>query len=254
MTLHLNIAYRRTGKDTLFKLVEAGCKIQDANIIPEKTTYLIYASEDAKIPSYRRSITRVSFADAVKVIVCQNLGLIGGFQKYEDVKDMPIGHIRTGTHGQCIRFDTKVTEDEAKYLQTLPRPLIDNKVEALTLRQYYINHAMAKRAEDPDIWARTAYAPYIEMLSKRRDIPDLFSTDTRFTNEVKLAKAQFLHVTTTRIYRSCVPVPPTSEASEHELDTLATNYLFVTDPEEFRKALTLFPQYRDYKLRFMLTS
>ncbi|CAH6418282.1 Hypothetical protein POVN_LOCUS52 [uncultured virus] len=114
------------------------------------------------------------------------------------------------------------------------------------LRQHYIDYGAERREQDLNYWAKAALQPHIEHKGH------LFVTDLRFNNEHEYACKTFSRTASTRLFRSDVAIPPADVQSEHELDWLQTDYLLLTTPEDFESALKHFPQYKDYKLRWVI--
>jgi len=116
-------------------------------------------------------------------------------------------------------------------------------VDGKTYRDLLIEHAAVKRADNPDYW--------IIQAADWEDVKgNIMITDWRYENELSyLKRIQNINVTTIRVFRSEVSVPPFNVISEHQLDGVFTDYLLVphenTD-EEFNQAKSVFPQYRNY--------
>lgn len=105
-----------------------------------------------------------------------------------------------------------------------------------SFRQLLIEHALVRRAEKANYWSEAA-------LKGARG--DVFVTDFRFYDELVEAKKHG-RVIMIRLFRSAVEIPPANQASEHDLDSLATDYLLVQSADEFELAVKLWPQYKDY--------
>jgi len=111
-----------------------------------------------------------------------------------------------------------------------------------TYRDFLIDHAAVRRAENIDYWVSRA-KNWDELYSDNK----IMITDWRYPNELTYLK-QFdnLNVVTIRLFRSDVPIPPDDMISEHQLDKISTDYLLVNSDLEFENACKIFPQYKDY--------
>jgi len=147
---------------------------------------------------------------------------------------------------QRIAFADKLKEEVMDNLNT---PIVTYNQEWLeshkdepighgkpSFRQLLKEHALVRRAEKANYWSEIALQD-----SKG----DILVTDFRFYDELDEAKKHG-KVTTLRLFRSIVEIPLADEASEHDLDSLATDYLLVQSDDEFKLAVKLWPQYKDY--------
>lgn len=115
--------------------------------------------------------------------------------------------------------------------------------QLVSARDIYIEWGSYRRSQNINYWCQAAF----DNITKDSD--DIcIVTDWRFKNEVQYVLDAFNNVTTVRLYRSDVQVPDINIASEHELDNYQTDLLLIRDnvEDEFQKAVTLFPQYKDY--------
>jgi hypothetical protein len=125
--------------------------------------------------------------------------------------------------------------------------------EGKTLRQHYIDTAMAKREIDPIYWARAAMKELT--LTQTTEEEQVFViTDWRFPNEAEyinhVASRNGFGVITLRLFRPEVPIPPIDEISERALDSTSTYLLLVPSErasDSFNEAVKLWPQYANYK-------
>lgn len=109
-----------------------------------------------------------------------------------------------------------------------------------TFRDLCIAHATSKRKENPDYWCQQALLGNIGKY--------ICVTDWRFPNEYEYFRTSgvFDEITTIRLFRSDVPIPPKVELSEHSLDNIQTDFL-LCPPGDEEKALNIFPQYKNYR-------
>ena len=193
--INLITGYKRTGKDTLIKMLNG----------QEAFNWIVYVHPNSPNRFIIEPNDRISFADKLR-------------QEVNDILNIP----------DPIDYDA--------YKETIIR---DGK----TYRDFLIEHAAKRRNEDVNYW-----------LNKATDWDNINSnskisiTDWRYPNELEfLNKLKHLTVTTIRLYRSEVPIPPANVSSEHQLDDILTDFLFVSPNKgEFEKACLLFPQYKDY--------
>ena len=107
-----------------------------------------------------------------------------------------------------------------------------------TYRDLLIEHAAFRRNQNIDYWISLASK---DIISKN----DVMITDWRYPNEVDYLLNLDLKITTIRVFRSEVPIPPVEMISEHQLDDIVTDFLLVPE-NEFNKACEIFPQYKSY--------
>lgn len=107
-----------------------------------------------------------------------------------------------------------------------------------TFRQHCIDTAMSARAINVDHWSSRA-------MSQVMPGESIVITDWRFRNEIRYC-AKFGVVTSIRVFRRSVPVPPADDRSEHDLDHEVTDFLLVTSEDDFNLACSLFPQYSSF--------
>lgn len=104
-------------------------------------------------------------------------------------------------------------------------------------RNLYIEWANYRKTTDSDYWCK-------QLVSS-----NLIVTDWRFINELDFVKNKFNKIVTVRVYRSIIPIPSKEIKSEHELDSILTDFLIVCDDDfEFEQAVKYFPQYFEYTL------
>ncbi len=122
-----------------------------------------------------------------------------------------------------------------------------------TLRNWYIEIGMRRKRQDQDYWVKRVEGE----LRKLRDSlspPPLrldIITDCRFRHEIDhmraLAQEFKVPILTARVYRSHVPVPPADQPTEHDVDSVATDLVFVPadqrGQEEIAALIRQFPQY-----------
>ena len=218
LTIFAICGYRRSGKDYLASQITRG-EISGWEVFEgeprsrEKLQNLLHAS----VPVYRES-----FAGPLKKEVATVVGL--NLQELEERKEDP-----------------------------LPESLRDALSSQYNLREYtpptyrsiLIEHGSNARARNPDHWVEALLATVNEHLKGGSCI--VLITDLRFTNELALLQKYCKEnsqssLLTARVYRSCVPIPPSNIPSEHDLDTSLTD-LLLCPSEDAEKALSLFPQY-----------
>lgn len=116
--------------------------------------------------------------------------------------------------------------------------------ETVSARDIYIEWGAIRREQDPNYWCKKVCETFTDS-----EKVCYIVTDWRFRNEIEYVKSVTGGVTSLRIYRSEVPVPPLNIPSEHDLDGYATDLVLLRDDDhaaEFERALTLFPQYGEY--------
>ena len=120
------------------------------------------------------------------------------------------------------------------------------ELQGRSWREILVEHAQARRAQDPDHWVNMA-------LPKLKQNLYNLVTDFRFLNEYQVVCNNFSAVTTIRVFRQAVPIPqPVKEGEEdpeHSLDDFMTDYVLIPEAnfEAEREALlTVFPQYQNY--------
>ena len=107
-----------------------------------------------------------------------------------------------------------------------------------TFRQHCVDVAMSARAVNVDHWSSRAMAQV-------KPGESIVITDWRFRNEIRYC-AKFGSVTSIRVFRSSVAVPPSNDKTEHDLDHEITDFLLVTSEDDFNSACSLFPQYSSF--------
>ena len=111
-----------------------------------------------------------------------------------------------------------------------------------SLNQFYLEYAEDEKTKNLNIWSEKVFNTFKDNFDNINYI-----TDFKFYNEYLYMKNRVTNLKTTRIYRSSVPISDKYIESEHDLDQFETDYLLVTSPLEFYKALRIFPQYKNYK-------
>jgi hypothetical protein len=183
--------YRRTGKDTFAKCLQAGvfepyvwC-VNSASVDVHNATENIRSYVGAEI---------ISFASALRACVFEALHIPPDYD-YEKNKDVPV----------------------AEY-------------GGKTLRDFLIRVASLGRAIDPAHWMKSALLPHF---SKPGSQPKkLICSDFRYVNEHADACRNGIFVTTVRLFRSEIPVPP-DIPSEHELDNFCVRYVLTRNLSEY---------------------
>jgi hypothetical protein len=233
------VAYAGTGKDTLVRELQDGA-LELTKEVNGTTRWVAHGPAGAATSPMERDlravfspantplVRRYALADALKRETHEWLGLRrcppDAFERHKDTLQCP--HPDTGA--------------------------------LATIRQHYINFGQARRADDPQVWAKRV-AAQIEA-EKFKDSPrglvDVI-TDFRFDNE--LLERKYAHdfgehgqspIMTMRLFRKEVRIAPKLTDrrldSEHNLDGLRTHFL-LTPPGEFVDAVLMFPQYADYR-------
>jgi hypothetical protein len=109
------------------------------------------------------------------------------------------------------------------------------------VRDLLIASAAKHRADDPEFYVRHLIQNYCEDASKEYII-----TDWRYQNEIEFIQSLGRPVTTIRVLRSGVEVPPVSVASEHDLDMFPTDFILTPSGDDI-----LVPdQYRPHRKRW----
>jgi hypothetical protein len=215
--------YRGTGKDSLFKLFQNNAQIMDfeeeKNIaeFSDGSCWFVFAEDtkfDFLLGSKKIQPKRIGFADILKI---------------ETHRDL---HLPDPTN-------------LAAYDIYKERMLIDGK----NLRQHYIDFGQEKRSIDKDHWCRSAFEQYPDS--------DICITDWRFKNEfdygLKDGVKNNCVTQTIRVFRSNVPIPkkladPTID-SEHNLDEIKTDFVLLSNKNDFDKLVLIMPQYKNYVLK-----
>lgn len=109
-----------------------------------------------------------------------------------------------------------------------------------TYRELLIEEGTLKRDIDPFCWVSEAMDPWV--LSST----SICITDWRYKKEKEYIESKFDNVITARVYRSCVPVP--TDKSEHILDDVLTDFVFLSSEQDIEPFMDQFQQYKDYKL------
>lgn len=140
-----------------------------------------------------------------------------------------------------------ILKQEVNFMLNVPEDYESKKdmiyKDGKTLRDHYIEHAAEMRKINPDHWVEKL------ILKNSKDVVDnkvLIITDFRYPNELERMKNEFSKVVTIRVFNSKLTVPDASIISEHQLDDISTDFLLVRTPEDFDKAVVIFPQYKNY--------
>jgi len=169
--------------------------------------WLVLADPNITTPFIVESITRIGLADQLKKDVLQQL-------------DLPLD------------FDIDAHKD------TL---VIQGKL----LRSHFIDHGADMRNVDQNYWC-------IQAFDRRNLSYPHMVTDWRFPNELRyvealLASQRMQPPTTIRVFRKKVPIPAANIESEHSLDAVMTNFVLISNIEDYSALLERFPQYRNHK-------
>lgn len=220
--------YRRSGKDYLGKQIASGSVEGWEGVEVESGAMEVLKRIVGEVGE--RKVYHESFARLLKEEVATILGLT--MERLEEVKDEP-----------------------------LPPELLSRLSSLYDLTTYHppsyrsvlIEHATQARDRNPAHWIEALFKN-LDTLQTQDPTAIVTITDLRFRNEVASLKAKcsdlkgktsgpHFHLLTIRVFRSCVPIPPSNVASEHDLDTTPTS-LLLFPPADRDQALTLFPQYR----------
>lgn len=109
-----------------------------------------------------------------------------------------------------------------------------------TYRDLLIRHAEYRREQDVNYWVKNATD------WKKIQTKNIMITDWRYLNELNWVNKY--NPETIRLFRSDVPIPEHDVSSEHQLDSLVTDFLLVPNKEDFSKACKIFPQYSSFQL------
>lgn len=211
--INLITGYKRTGKDTLVKMLNGD----------EPFNWIIYKSSSNFNEKHFviEPSERIGFADKLRSEVDTILNMDTTSIDYNVLKELIIK---------------------------------DGK----TYRDFLIEHGALRRNEDINYWVSRAINwdnfSQQNKISERSEKYNILEksetisiTDWRYPNELDyISQYKNLNITTIRLYRSNIPVPPDDIISEHQLDNVSTDFLLVPNEEDFKKACKLFPQYNNY--------
>jgi hypothetical protein len=187
---------------------------------PEPFFFILAKSGSIESIYYQKDINpiRLALADMVKQEVKENLG---------------------------IKFKTKELEELAK-----DSLMIFNTKEKgyRVLREYYIEHAMKMRDENPDHWCNQVY---VSLLTHPEEVDNIIITDWRFKNERQFFRS-YAPVSTYRIFRCEADDENFFDVSEHSLDDEVTDFLVVSNLEDIKRAKAKFPQYQEYEIKYYI--
>ena len=212
--------YKGTGKDTL-------CKQLNHDPDTEKFNWVILRrpDSDAKLFNFEHC-SRVALADALK----EDCGIQYGVgANWDDRKNVSLIGLITDTG------------------MPLPDELI-NKIRIMvgetTVRALWIYHGNTMRTYNENHWVDEAIDTAHKIDSNRVAV-----TDFRFENEAQHWSKYCGPVTTCRVFRKDVPIPPADYPSEHSLDKLETDLVLVPQEnflEESAALISNFPFYEQY--------
>lgn len=111
-------------------------------------------------------------------------------------------------------------------------------LQGLTPRDLYIKIAKEKRDIDPDYWVKESH--------KNFPRGSVMVTDHRYPNEYEYLHRLYPDITTIRVFRKEVPIPPFTMTSEHQLDNFYTDFVLVSSEEDFVELTNILPQYSTY--------
>lgn len=171
--------------------------------------WIIYRNSDSEKYLDVKPVKRVGFADKLRQEVNQILNLTDNFD-YETFKETIVRKFTSG----------EFTGDDGK-----------------TYRDFLIEHGGFRRSQDVNYWVKQV----LPMVTEESMI-----TDWRFVNELLYLQSNLDLIKTIRLFRSEVPIPSMNIDSEHNLDNTTTDFLLVTNEEEFVKACEVFPQYKNF--------
>ena len=162
--------------------------------------------------------------------------------------------------GKRFAFADKLKEEVVlKY--NIPIDIIDKDViqfDNKSFRDLCIEHANYTKTLDPNYWCKylteitqvissETHTSLTEITCVISSNPNCIITDWRFICELDYVKNNFENFSTVRVFRSSVSIPSIDVISEHELDTILTDFLVVSDDDlEFDAAIKCFPQYQNY--------
>jgi len=210
--------YRRTGKDTFAADIQSGTS-RYARVLYAPVS----ARADGSLLPLRRFMgaPRVAFADALRTAALAFLGLPPSYD-CETTKDLPL--------------PPECTAAVAPLMARLGRPA--------TLRDVLIHIGERGRAVDPAHWVKKALGPFYRPVGQPPQ--RVIVSDWRFVGELEQARAAGIAVTTVRLFRIAVPIPPQGIVTEHDLDATPTDWLCIPLGDDPDVAFATFPQYRGY--------
>ncbi|CAH6421706.1 Hypothetical protein HVR_LOCUS1346, partial [uncultured virus] len=147
--------------------------------------------------------------------------------------------------------------------------------QLVSARDIYIEWGASRRSQNPDYWCEATFISMLEMTtdlimksgsaqleadSSNSQVDDVWCvvTDWRYRNESRylinklsnyeIPAEQRSNILTVRLYRSEVPEPDANIDSEHDLDSVCTDFLLLRDDVEgeLEKAIEKFPQYSEF--------
>lgn len=207
--------YKRTGKDTLF------------DILNNKNTtdkWLVYSKDHSNFCF--PNIKKHTIALEIKRYAHDYLGIED--KNYDDIKDSVAVSNIPKVKDRKLHFITQ--EEIDSYLPKNPNSV---------LRDWYIAFGSCY------IQNRSKYY-WCEQVKFEGD-NQVGISDFRYAFEYFYFSQKY-DVLTVRLYRSNVPEPAANIITEHDLDNFETDYLLVPDQDDFNLAVEKFPQYQDYQL------
>lgn len=181
--------YRRWGKNTAAEHLQSKQKTFSYDVYARQSTLI----GSLKLSSRRRPV-EASFAKALKTDVGQLFGLT-----WEEIDQQKERELTIEEHTIYAPFWTGAPGN--------------------TIREVLIDRAASIRAKDFNYYVKQV------MTFEYDPETDLVITDWRYPNEAEYILSQGCRVVTVRVLRSGVPIPPSTDYSEHQLDDYRTDYI-----------------------------
>ena len=211
------IAYRGTGKDTLYN------NITD----PEHLGWKVYGPPQSKTLKIATAY-RVAYADKLKFIVCDLLKL--------DKVENPSSVHPLIKPTQVMTSKEWVTGGHLDLLKDVsPEEINLSTLENKSVRRWLIDHGTYLKSIHGLNYFRDLIADEVSQI-----YDTVIITDTRYLYEM------FPDTISVRLFRSDVPIPDISEHSERSLDTYQCSYVFCKSDGDFRILAESQPQYKEY--------
>lgn len=236
--------FRRTGKDTLHYDIKNGTlKFHRLSLNPFTWVAFVYHAFFSSIHYYVFGKSMSSTFTYVFETQNRDKSAFARPLKDDVHKNLGISHL---SDSEAELLKDKIfplnEKENGKYMNGGSKPNDGRKKERkMTLRDHYIKHAKAMRKIDDNYWVKRACTPN-RML--KCDVMDF--TDHRFTNESMYYENVYGRIVTCRLFRSSVPIPDKSVASEHSLDDFETNFLIVPDFYDYIFSCKIFPHHKKY--------
>lgn len=213
-------AYRRTGKDYLF-----------TNLPNVRTLgWVVYGpcGSNLKLPT---KAVRMAFADKLKVMVCEHLGL----DKIENPSKIhPILNVN-----HSMTSSEWLTSGSIDLLKDIPCNEVNLPyLNVKTLRHWLIEYGWEKKQNGNLRYFVDLIEKEVQDEIKRGN--SVFITDTRYPYEV------IDQSVTIRLFRSDVPIPPADDHSERSMDNYRCDYVLCLNNDEFEILKMAQPQYSEY--------